>query len=214
MEIDYEIISLYLDGKLSLEQNLEFEKKLETDEVFKKEYDLYIDVQNTLSKKYNNEQKVEDLKKSLKEITTPEIQIEEKTQSKTFIESNLFKIIALAAVFAIGFFIMKPETSLYNQYAQHNSLEVQVKGENEALLLEDMADYCLVVGDVTSTMACSIAAKKLGVLNKNLFIFHTLLIWGSYIAMFWVITSYIKERLLFSIPFLSCNTTYYGTFEI
>jgi UDP-N-acetylglucosamine 2-epimerase (non-hydrolysing) len=33
----------------------------------------------------------------------------------------------------------------------------------EALLLKDMTDYCLVVGDVTSTMACSIAAKKLGV---------------------------------------------------
>jgi len=33
----------------------------------------------------------------------------------------------------------------------------------EALLLKDMANYCLVVGDVTSTMACSIAAKKLGV---------------------------------------------------
>ncbi|MCL4159717.1 UNVERIFIED_CONTAM: hypothetical protein GTU68_001453 [Idotea baltica] len=33
----------------------------------------------------------------------------------------------------------------------------------EALLLKDMAHYCLVVGDVTSTMACSIAAKKLGV---------------------------------------------------
>ena len=33
----------------------------------------------------------------------------------------------------------------------------------EALLLKNMADYCLVVGDVTSTMACSIAAKKLGV---------------------------------------------------
>ena len=33
----------------------------------------------------------------------------------------------------------------------------------ESLLLKNMADYCLVVGDVTSTMACSIAAKKLGV---------------------------------------------------
>ncbi|MCB0472535.1 MAG: UDP-N-acetylglucosamine 2-epimerase (non-hydrolyzing) [Flavobacteriaceae bacterium] len=31
----------------------------------------------------------------------------------------------------------------------------------EALLLEQPADWCLVVGDVTSTMACSIAAKKL-----------------------------------------------------
>ena len=33
----------------------------------------------------------------------------------------------------------------------------------EALLLKDPADWCLVVGDVTSTMACSIAAKKLNV---------------------------------------------------
>jgi len=33
----------------------------------------------------------------------------------------------------------------------------------EKLLLEKRCDVCLVVGDVTSTMACSIAAQKLGV---------------------------------------------------
>ena len=33
----------------------------------------------------------------------------------------------------------------------------------EKLLLEDASDLCLVVGDVTSTMACSIAAQKLHV---------------------------------------------------
>lgn len=33
----------------------------------------------------------------------------------------------------------------------------------EKLLLEDPSDLCLVVGDVTSTMACSIAAKKLNI---------------------------------------------------
>ena len=33
----------------------------------------------------------------------------------------------------------------------------------EALLLKESADLCLVVGDVTSTMACSIAAKKLNI---------------------------------------------------
>ncbi|KIH75417.1 UDP-N-acetylglucosamine 2-epimerase (non-hydrolysing) [Geoalkalibacter ferrihydriticus] len=33
----------------------------------------------------------------------------------------------------------------------------------EKLLLEQRSDLCLVVGDVTSTMACSIAARKLGV---------------------------------------------------
>ena len=33
----------------------------------------------------------------------------------------------------------------------------------EKVLLKDKSDVCLVVGDVTSTMACSIAARKLGV---------------------------------------------------
>jgi len=33
----------------------------------------------------------------------------------------------------------------------------------EAVLLEKPSDMCMVVGDVTSTMACSIAAKKLGI---------------------------------------------------
>ena len=33
----------------------------------------------------------------------------------------------------------------------------------EKVLLKDKSDLCLVVGDVTSTMACAIAARKLGV---------------------------------------------------
>ncbi|MEM7562070.1 MAG: UDP-N-acetylglucosamine 2-epimerase (non-hydrolyzing) [Pseudomonadota bacterium] len=33
----------------------------------------------------------------------------------------------------------------------------------EALLLQEPSDVCLVVGDVTSTMACAIAARKLGI---------------------------------------------------
>mgnify|MGYP001296924361 CR=1 FL=1 len=33
----------------------------------------------------------------------------------------------------------------------------------ESLLLKESADYCLVVGDVTSTMACSIVAKKMNI---------------------------------------------------
>ena len=33
----------------------------------------------------------------------------------------------------------------------------------EKILMESPSDLCLVVGDVTSTMACSIAAKKLGI---------------------------------------------------
>ena len=33
----------------------------------------------------------------------------------------------------------------------------------ESLLIKDKPDICIVVGDVTSTMACSIVAKKMGI---------------------------------------------------
>ena len=33
----------------------------------------------------------------------------------------------------------------------------------EKILQEELIDYCIVVGDVTSTMACSIVAKKMGI---------------------------------------------------
>ena len=34
----------------------------------------------------------------------------------------------------------------------------------EKLLIKETSDFCLVVGDVTSTMACSIVAKKMGLM--------------------------------------------------
>ena len=37
----------------------------------------------------------------------------------------------------------------------------------ESLLLKESTNFCLVVGDVTSTMACSIVAKKLNIKNSR-----------------------------------------------
>ncbi len=59
--------------------------------------------------------------------------------------------------------IPKPDVNLEVGSGTQAAQAARIMERYEALLLEDRADWCLVVGDVTSTMACSIAAKKLGV---------------------------------------------------
>ncbi len=57
--------------------------------------------------------------------------------------------------------IPEPHVNLEVGSASQAVQTARIMERYEALLLEDPSDWCLVVGDVTSTMACSIAAKKL-----------------------------------------------------
>ncbi|MDJ0646981.1 MAG: UDP-N-acetylglucosamine 2-epimerase (non-hydrolyzing) [Flavobacteriaceae bacterium] len=57
--------------------------------------------------------------------------------------------------------IPEPDVNLEVGSATQAVQAARIMERYEALLLDAPADWCLVVGDVTSTMACSIAAKKL-----------------------------------------------------
>ncbi len=59
--------------------------------------------------------------------------------------------------------IPEPDVNLEVGSGTQAEQTARIMERYEALLLKDMADWSLVVGDVTSTMACSIAAKKLNV---------------------------------------------------
>ena len=59
--------------------------------------------------------------------------------------------------------IPEPDVNLEVGSGTQAEQTARIMERYEALLLKEPADWCLVVGDVTSTMACSIAAKKLGV---------------------------------------------------
>jgi len=58
--------------------------------------------------------------------------------------------------------IPKPHVNLEVGSGTQAEQTARIMERYEALLLKESADWVLVVGDVTSTMACSIAAKKLG----------------------------------------------------
>ncbi|MDB4007316.1 UDP-N-acetylglucosamine 2-epimerase (non-hydrolyzing) [Flavobacteriaceae bacterium] len=59
--------------------------------------------------------------------------------------------------------IPKPDVNLEVGSGTQAEQTANIMIRYEKLLLEKSSDICLVVGDVTSTMACSIVAKKLGV---------------------------------------------------
>jgi len=59
--------------------------------------------------------------------------------------------------------IPEPDVNLEVGSGTQAEQTARIMERYEALLLNAPADWSLVVGDVTSTMACSIAAKKLGV---------------------------------------------------
>ena len=58
--------------------------------------------------------------------------------------------------------IPEPDVNLDARSGTQAEQTARIMTRYEKLLLETPADLCLVVGDVTSTMACSIVAKKLG----------------------------------------------------
>jgi UDP-N-acetylglucosamine 2-epimerase (non-hydrolysing) len=59
--------------------------------------------------------------------------------------------------------IPDPDINLEVGSGSHAELTAAIMVRYERVLLERASDLCLVVGDVTSTMACSLAARKLGV---------------------------------------------------
>ncbi len=59
--------------------------------------------------------------------------------------------------------IPKPDVNLYVGSGTQAEQTAAIMVKYEKVLMEDLSDFCLVVGDVTSTLAASIAAKKLGV---------------------------------------------------
>ena len=59
--------------------------------------------------------------------------------------------------------IPKPDVNLESGSGTQAEQTGRIMERYEKLLMEDPCDLTLVVGDVTSTMACSISAKKLGI---------------------------------------------------
>ena len=145
MKTDYEIIEKYLSGELSDNDIIDFTEKLKTDSDFKKEFELYREINKSLTNKYSNLEKEKNLKNTLDSLGKEHFQNNDTTETKgnksISIKKYLLRISSIAAIVIIGFFMLKPQQSLYDQYANHSKLEIQVKGENENILLKASEFY-------------------------------------------------------------------------
>ncbi len=70
---------------------------------------------------------------------------------------------AMSAAFFESLGIPAPDVNLEVGSGTQAEQTAAIMVRYERLLLDDRADACVVVGDVTSTMACTIVARKLGV---------------------------------------------------
>jgi len=130
MNIDYEQIEKYVLGELNAKELIDFNNRLDNDADFRKEVELYKSVTHSFQKKYQNIEKEEKLKSSLHQLGSKYFNVEEKNK-KVNIRSYFVKFSSIAAILLIAFFLFKPQTDLYNQFAEHQTLNIQTKGDNQ-----------------------------------------------------------------------------------
>lgn len=138
MGINYENIEKYLNNELTNQELEDFNLQIKNDTNFKEEVELYIEINKSLNNKYSNLKAENDLKNTLSQISEKHfVKNSSTSENKTIpMKSYFLKISSIAAILVIGFFLLKPQTSLYNQFAEHSALEIQVKGSNEEDLLK------------------------------------------------------------------------------
>jgi len=69
----------------------------------------------------------------------------------------------MSDVFFDEFGLPKPFKSLDVGSASHAVQTAEIMKKYEAFILENPLDFCIVVGDVNSTIACSLVVKKMGI---------------------------------------------------
>ena len=142
-EIDYLIIEKYLQKELEADAILNFEKRLKEDVDFAKEVALYIEVNNTLTSRFSNYKEENDLRNTLEDLGNIHInnieKIIPKKEVKVFslMKYSKYLVAASLVLFASLIWMNSDDATLnYDDYANHDTLELVVRGNNEVDFLK------------------------------------------------------------------------------
>lgn len=124
----------YLNNELSEEEINSFEEQLKSDADFKEDFDIYSALESSLASKFKNEEEAIALQKTLSDLGSHYIKQGENDKKETKVIS-LFRfrnlMVAASIALLIGFFLFNNGRSpVYDDFAQHNSLELVVRGDN------------------------------------------------------------------------------------
>lgn len=131
MEDKFSQFDSYLLGELSLEEKRTFEVQLQSDSIFKDDFDNYKETHSYLENKFSNEADLNKFKENIKK--TSEEHFREKTQSK-----SKFWYLSIAASIAllIGVFFFNNTTPpTYQEYISYPSANFTVRSTQQKILL-------------------------------------------------------------------------------
>ncbi len=134
-EQDYILFEDYLSGDLSVEETTNFENRINTDEAFKKAFNIYQNFSDYLEHEIGNEDKTSDFRANLDSISHryfTKLDIEENPiEVKNTFSFYKFAVAASIALL-MGFFVFNQFTggANYNDFNNHETLDFGVRGDD------------------------------------------------------------------------------------
>lgn len=145
-DLRYILFDKYINNELTDVELKSFEEQLLSNEDFKQEFEIYKNLETSLASKFENEQEEIELRKTLQNIGNQyikekKIETETKTETKVIPLFNYKKLLVAASIaLLIGFFVFNNGNPVYGDFANHNSLEIVVRGKNnEAVVAAEKA---------------------------------------------------------------------------
>lgn len=129
----YIVFENYLNKELSASEIISFEEKLNSDDDFKQEFEIYKALETSLASKFKNEEAEKKLRNTISKLGSKYIKSENSVKKKGKIISlfNYKKLMVAASVaLLIGFFLFNNGEPVYSDFSNHNPLELVVRGDN------------------------------------------------------------------------------------
>lgn len=138
-ELKYILFDKYLNNELTAAELKSFEDQLISDVDFKQEFEIYKALEKSLAAKFENEKEEIELKKTLISLGNQHVKENKTTKKETkVIPLFNYKKLLVAANIAllIGLFVFNNGNPVYGDFANHNNLELVVRGDSNETLLK------------------------------------------------------------------------------
>jgi predicted Zn-dependent protease len=129
-EKQLELFEAYLNGELSNIDKIAFEEKLSKEPLFKEDFDLYQNINNTLASRFNNKNTEESLRKTLQSIQGNTSKKRSKKVIPLFSMKKILVAASIALLVTLSVFNYNNKPS-FNDYNSYDSLSLTVRGDND-----------------------------------------------------------------------------------
>ena len=129
----YILFEKYLSNELTKDELSYFNLELQTNIDFKQEFEIYKNLNSSLSSKFENEEKETELRATLT-LLGKEFNKEEKKGKVITLKRLRPLMVAASIALLIGFFLFNNGNPVYGDFANHNQLELVVRSDNNSAI--------------------------------------------------------------------------------